>query len=227
MPESNVIVTVIYTEVGDRLINFIGGWTYDQATTTQQMWQNGNLLVEATDRDKNITIETNAYMQLAKVSFNQSAPIGEVIVIDKNVDEITRQKIEGHLAHKWSMQEFLPESHPYKENKILGWNPSDIGQSLVGWYNETSIVESNGEVTEWTDKTSSGANFYVYQSGVDNPLYSELHGLPAIRFDGLENPENDYMKTNQGESPFLAGGTEREVYQGIGMFCKYLNTCQT
>ena len=223
MPASNVIVTAIYVEVSGNLVNFIGGWTYDQSTTTQQMWQNGNLLVEATDRNKNITIETNASMQLAKVAFNQSAVIGEMIVIDQSIDQETRQKIEGHLAHKWSTQQFLPESHPYKESNVLGWSPSDIGQSLVGWYNETSIVESNGEVVEWTDKTSSGANFYV-PAGVDNPIYSEFHGLPAIRFDGLEDPGNDYMQTNQGGSPFLAGGTAQRSLSGLACFTvfKYL-----
>lgn len=223
MPDSDVVVTAVYTEVSDNLVNFIGGWTYDQSTTTQQMWQNGNLLVEATDRDKSITIETNAYMQLGKVAFNQSAAIGEVIVIDQNISQGTRQKIEGHLAHKWSLQQFLPESHPYKESDILGWSPSNIGQSLVGWYNETSIVESNGEVIEWKDKTSSGANFYV-PAGVNNPLYSKFHGLPAIRFDGLEDSENDYMETNQGGSPFLAGGTEQRSLGGLACFVvfKYL-----
>ncbi len=220
MPDSDVIVTAIYAEVSNNLVNFIGGWTYDQSTTTQQMWQNGNLLVEETDRNKNITIETDAYMQLAKVAFNQSAVIGEVIVIDENIDEETRQKIEGHLAHKWSMQQFLPESHPYKESNVLGWGPSDVGQSLVGWYNETSIVESNGEVVEWTDKTPSSANFYV-PAGVDNPAYSQLHGLPAVKFDGLENSENDYMRTNQGDSPFLAGGTVQRNLTGLACFVVY------
>ena len=223
MPASNVIVTAIYDEVSDRLINFIGGWTYDQSTTTQQMWQNGNLLVEETDRDKNIVIGTNARMKIAEVAFNQSSVIGEIVVIDENVSNANRQKIEGYLAHKWSMQQFLPESHPYKSSGVIGWRPSDIGSPLVGWYNETSIVESNGEVIEWTDKTSSGASFYV-SAGVDSPIYSELHGLPAIRFDGAETPESDYMQTVSGGSPFLAGGNTQRQLSGLSCFVafKYL-----
>lgn len=223
MPDSNVIVTAIYAEVSNDLVNFIGGWTYDQSTTTQQMWQNGNLLVEATDRDKDIIMETDARMKIGLVAFNQSAVIGEIIAIDENVSELTRQRIEGYLAHKWSMQQFLPETHPYKYSRVAGWGPLDIGVPLVGWYDEDSIIESSGEVIQWSDKTSSAAHFNV-PSEVNNPIYSELHGIPAVRFDGSENPESDYMRTVIGGSPFLAGGNIERQLSGLSCFVvfKYL-----
>lgn len=223
IPASNVTVTATYAEVTPLLVNFIGGWMYDQPTTTQQMWQNGHLLAEAKDRNKDIIIEDTANMKLAKVAFNQSGLIGEVIIIDQNINLETRQKIEGYLAHKWTMKQFLPENHPYKYSNITEWGPADIGSPLVGWYDETSIVVDGANIIAWNDKTDSGANFLV-PAGINPPVYSTLHGLPAILFDGSETTESDFLKTEDGKSPFLAGQTSQRQLNGLSCFIvfKYL-----
>ena len=39
--------------------------------------------------------------------------VAEVILLD-NTDNLTRQKVEGYLAHKWGIQNLLAGSHPYK-----------------------------------------------------------------------------------------------------------------
>lgn len=41
--------------------------------------------------------------------------IAEVVVIDGALDELTRQKMEGYLAHKWGLADSLPSGHPYKD----------------------------------------------------------------------------------------------------------------
>jgi len=40
--------------------------------------------------------------------------IAEVIVLSSAATSITRQKIEGYLAHKWGLTANLPSDHPYK-----------------------------------------------------------------------------------------------------------------
>jgi hypothetical protein len=40
--------------------------------------------------------------------------ISEFIIIQENVSTVTRQKIEGYLAHKWGLEGSLPADHPYK-----------------------------------------------------------------------------------------------------------------
>ena len=40
--------------------------------------------------------------------------LGEVLVLREVPDELTRQKIEGYLAHKWGLAGELPSNHPYK-----------------------------------------------------------------------------------------------------------------
>lgn len=40
--------------------------------------------------------------------------IGEIVVSVSVLTEITRQKLEGYLAHKWGLTANLPSNHPYK-----------------------------------------------------------------------------------------------------------------
>jgi len=43
--------------------------------------------------------------------------IGELIVTTGTINELTRQKFEGYLAHKWGLNSELPSGHPYKSEK--------------------------------------------------------------------------------------------------------------
>jgi hypothetical protein len=45
--------------------------------------------------------------------------LGEVIVINSLLSDDDRQKVEGYLAHKWSLTGNLPSNHPYKNSKPL------------------------------------------------------------------------------------------------------------
>lgn len=40
--------------------------------------------------------------------------VAEFIVLPSAADTATRQKVEGHLAHKWGLSASLPPDHPYK-----------------------------------------------------------------------------------------------------------------
>jgi len=40
----------------------------------------------------------------------------EVVIVYNDTTQSTRQKLEGYLAHKWSLTDELPADHPYKSN---------------------------------------------------------------------------------------------------------------
>jgi hypothetical protein len=52
--------------------------------------------------------------------FSNSAGItgyfAELLIIDGNPLDETRQRLEGYLAHKWGLEDQLPNDHPYKDN---------------------------------------------------------------------------------------------------------------
>jgi hypothetical protein len=45
--------------------------------------------------------------------FINNMDFGEMIIIDSDDDEL-RLRVEGYLAHKWKLQDNLPDDHPYK-----------------------------------------------------------------------------------------------------------------
>ena len=50
-------------------------------------------------------------------SRNWRGPVGEILCFDRKLSDQERQEIEGYLAHKWGIQEQLPENHPFKTSK--------------------------------------------------------------------------------------------------------------
>ncbi|MDB9372394.1 hypothetical protein [Nodularia sphaerocarpa] len=40
----------------------------------------------------------------------------EIVILDYAIDDGSREKAEGYLAHKWNLTASLPASHPYKTN---------------------------------------------------------------------------------------------------------------
>lgn len=40
--------------------------------------------------------------------------ISEIVILDSDIDDSNRQKLEGYLAHKWGTTSSLPANHPYK-----------------------------------------------------------------------------------------------------------------
>ena len=45
---------------------------------------------------------------------NLNGSVCEVVITDYTADTLTRQKLEGYLAHKWGLTANLPADHPYK-----------------------------------------------------------------------------------------------------------------
>ena len=71
----------------------------------QSLWVNGSIA------------GTDAFNQgaqdLNKVGNNFVGEIAELLVFDKELNTVTREKVEGYLAHKWGLEENLLPAHPY------------------------------------------------------------------------------------------------------------------
>ena len=63
-----------------------------------------------------------------KVGEDFSGEIAEVLVFDEQINSVSRQKIEGYLAHKWNLSSQLPELHPYADAP-----PAFGGEQEIVW----------------------------------------------------------------------------------------------
>ncbi len=101
------------------------------STATRNNWHiaeirtdgvNASLGVDATrttnaETDLMISGEIGFYansLQSAIYQYSYRGQIGEIIMSLTALNDTTRQRIEGYLAHKWGLTANLPSDHPYK-----------------------------------------------------------------------------------------------------------------
>lgn len=85
-------------------------------TTTAQVWLNGSKF--GNDRT---ALSIGGQLNWIGHRFNQShnGLLGEVIVINQNITNEIKQKMEGYLAWKWNLTNSLPTGHPYKNEQPI------------------------------------------------------------------------------------------------------------
>lgn len=98
---------------------------------------------------------------------------------------------------------------PTWEPASLGsWAPTDLGASLIAWWDAGSgVTESGGAVSAWAD--SVGALTVAQGTAGNKPTYSatSFRGAPGITFDGTD----DYLSVNStGSLP--SGNSAREAW---------------
>ena len=81
---------------------------------------------------------TDAFNQgaqdLNKVGNNFVGEIAELLVFDKELNTVTREKVEGYLAHKWGLEENLLPAHPYSTvPPAFGGNQEIIWGGLISY----------------------------------------------------------------------------------------------
>ena len=60
--------------------------------------------------------------------------IAELLVFDKELNTVTREKVEGYLAHKWGLEENLLPAHPYSTvPPAFGGNQEIIWGGLISY----------------------------------------------------------------------------------------------
>ena len=89
-------------------------------SSNSEIWRNGVLTGTG---DAGTDAMSGAYIcRNTSGTQHLDGQVAEVVVIDGALDEQTRQKIEGYLAHKWGLAASLPAEHPYKDSApiVLG-----------------------------------------------------------------------------------------------------------
>lgn len=82
-----------------------------------ELFRDGNSLgvdVTAPDIDLAITVEPFTVGDISPLGYEYVGYVGEVIFVIGTISTSDRQKLEGYLAHKWSLTANLPAEHPYK-----------------------------------------------------------------------------------------------------------------
>ena len=108
--------------------------TFRVLPNSQALWIDGRLV--------GLQAHQNGALAIDKVGESFDGQIAEVLVFDKEVNLVNRQKIEGYLAHKWGLNGQLPNLHPYHVDP-----PSFGGDQEIFWGGLTEVTENNQ--TEW------------------------------------------------------------------------------
>ena len=91
--------------------------------------------------------------------------ISEIIVYNKPLSVIERQKIEGYLGWKWNLNNDFPNNHPYKKSKPTTNNPAFDIKYLDGlqiWLDGMDPLVNNTTPSDgtsiqmWKDKSGNG-----------------------------------------------------------------------
>lgn len=88
----------------------------DQATNAYLFYQNGTYQGSNGVVNVNATPFTDGACWIGNDQYNSSLEgnIAEVVFCNEKNSDLTRQRIEGYLAHKWGLTANLPSDHPYK-----------------------------------------------------------------------------------------------------------------
>ena len=70
--------------------------------------------------------------------------IAEFVAFNQVLSDEVRKKVEGYLAHKWSLNTTLPFGHDYLSGSPVDWTPSSES-TLQVWFdaNDSSTIVSN------------------------------------------------------------------------------------
>jgi hypothetical protein len=144
------------------------------------MSQGVNLFIQQTNSTGTISTK---YTEVSKTWTAGNAPIrvglsdtsrafnghvSEILYYQRILSPIERQAAEGYLAWKWGLENYLPETHLFrnekpKANEPLSWNPNNL-PNLGFWLDGLDINNNNANiaagatVTQWKDKSTNLAN---------------------------------------------------------------------
>lgn len=146
--------------------------------------------------------------------FNGS--VNEIVIMTGSVSRAQCQQLEGYFAWKWGLGTSLPTTHPYY--RVLPSTPLFSPPQLSGlvlWMDptdSTTLTLSGSSVTQWRDKSASGATFTTVNA---NPTYtaSLINGLPGL---DLTNASAFISSTTQTLTSSLTLAMILVVKSGIG-----------
>jgi len=133
---------------------------------------------------------TNQYSVFTSSNFH----VNEIITYNRAISTTERQEIEGYLAWKWNLVNFLPIGHPYKSFPPSGEQvvPQNIAPNiytgLLLWLDmadTTQYTKSGNIITSISDKASS--SLFTIGGNTSILTLSSIGTLPSLYFAGNRN----------------------------------------
>jgi len=150
------------------------------------------LLFGTTNSDVSIDGATIGNDRSITATRSWRSPICEIVVLDYQADQETREKIEGYLAHKWNFDDKLDASHPYKSVRAeakIPFQPNFI--SPAHWFdasNQSAVLQVGGFVSRWRNRASTGFDPIQTSSPLQPTINtSTLNGMPVMDFSAADN----------------------------------------
>ena len=75
-----------------------------------------------------------------------NGPIGEILFFSSKLSDISRQKVESYLAHKWGLQSNLGIDHPYNSLFSIDSNGTLTANQIFDYETELSNPEAQLDV---------------------------------------------------------------------------------
>ncbi|MDD2885267.1 MAG: hypothetical protein PHT48_09515 [Dechloromonas sp.] len=100
--------------------------------------------------------------------------IAEIVQVNAYLNDDDLKKIEGYLAHKWSLDANLPVDHPYKSNApILHYIPITLSESLAA--TDFSAIVINADTGSLISNTKVTSATTQIDAGVAAPCFVTLY----------------------------------------------------
>jgi uncharacterized repeat protein (TIGR02543 family) len=169
--------------------------TRNDSTLTAQLHINGSLGGSVTSATPITSDNTNPLHIGRDPSTGRYADVdfGEIIVAGGTLSPDNRQKLEGYLAHKWSLAEKLPAGHPYEDTApgslvataILSGSATDAeGDPLThAW----SVVSGNAAAVSFANPSAAATTATFTEEGV--------YTLRLTSGDGFGSSHDDVVIT--------------------------------
>ena len=156
----NTIVTGMFSE------GIISGWNNGTPfTTTNVDSQPASSLFNTSGSGGNIGTRANTFPGVGL--------LGEYIQFNRTLQNDERQQVEGYLAWKWGMPQYLPTTHPYYYAKApqTSFLPINAGNCSL-WLDASDTSTFTQPVSQWTDKSGQG-NHATQTTAANQPAYSD------------------------------------------------------
>ena len=124
---------------------------------------------------------------------------GEILIVGGTLADTDRQRIEGYLAHKWSLADSLPQSHSYVDNA-----PAYLVASAM--LNGSSTDTENDPMTHvWSLVSGPAAVAFADSSSLSTTATFSQEGVYTLRLtsgDGFGSSYDDVVITVGNVNPF-------------------------
>ena len=137
------------------------------APNSQSLWVDGKIVGAQSFGQGALAVD--------KVGERFDGEIAEVLVFDQQVNAVNRQKIEGYLAHKWSLNKQLPQLHPYSNDP-----PAFGGAQEIFWGGLLQYTEDNKTKYKLPDKAFGDPSFELIAYSTSGLPVSFVSSNPSV-----------------------------------------------